>query len=115
MKKLAPIMALLLALFSLVLGGCSGRESTLSPDQNAYVWFTGDAKGVTATIDGQGPIALTPNYTTDANGQRKGRLSEVHYEIEPGKHTIKLFRGGMLILERVVLIGNHMTKEIQIP
>ncbi|WP_459899950.1 hypothetical protein [Desulfobaculum senezii] len=115
MKKTLVLIACAVALSALCLGGCGYKEGTVSPDPKAYLWFTGETEGVQAYIDGQGPVELGPHYYTDSMGNKRAKSSEVHYEIDPGKHTIRLVRDGQTILERVLLLGNHTTREIEVP
>ncbi|WP_461210334.1 hypothetical protein [Desulfocurvus sp. DL9XJH121] len=115
MKKLALFILLVLSAAMLSLGGCGYKEATLNPDQKAYLWFSGKTEGVSAFVDDQGPIDLGPRYYTDSMGNKQAKTSEIHYEIEPGKHRVKLVRDGQTILDRIFLIGNHMTREIEVP
>lgn len=107
-KRIACILAAL-AVFALCLSACGGggTASTRQADNKAYVWFNGSTEDVVAFVDGQGPIFLE-DFTS-------GNKKEVHFEIEPGKHTIRLERNSIVIVERTVLIGNGMVKEIEVP
>lgn len=99
----------------ILVGACGFKEGTTLPDSKSYVWFTGKTDGVVAIIDEQQRIDLGPSYYIDAQGNKKAKKTPVHYEIEPGKHSVRLIRGGETILERTLLFGNRMTTEIQIP
>lgn len=114
MRKLL-LLLLATCLLATTLVGCGSKEGVLVPDKKAYLWFTGSTEGVSLYIDAQGPFELAPNYTTDEKNNKTPRNAPLHYEIDPGKHTITLMRGGNVILERTLLIGNHMTQEIEIP
>ena len=111
--KLIILAALCIAIASV--SGCGYKEGVTIQDTKAYLWFTGESEGVSLYLDAQDPIELAPSYYTDDQGSRRPRNKPVYYEIDPGKHTIKLMRSGQVILERNILIGNHMTREIEIP
>jgi len=83
---------------------CGLREGVVQKESRSLLWFTGNTKNVTVYIDDLAPIILSE----EKNGQ-------IHYEISPGKHQIIVKRSGNEIVNRVVLLGSGMTKEIQIP
>lgn len=114
MKK---ALSILIALFVLAfcISACGFKEGVVMPDKKSYLWFSGKSDGVAVIIDDQPPFDLSPSYYVDDQGNRKSKTTPVHYEIDPGRHTIKLVRDGQLILERTLLLGNRMTTEIEIP
>jgi hypothetical protein len=36
-------------------------------------------------------------------------------ELKPGKHTIKVFRDETLMVNRIIIVENHNTIEIEVP
>lgn len=110
-------LSVLVALFVLVfcISACGFKEGVVMHDKKSYLWFSGNSDGVSVMIDDQSPFDLSPSYYVDSQGNKKSKTSPVHYEVDPGKHTIKLTRNDKLILERTLLLGNHMTTEIEIP
>lgn len=115
MKKTILTLTFCLCVSSMFAGGCGYKESVTTPDRNAFIHFVGDHEGVVAYIDEQGPIDIGPVHFTNTKGERKVKPSDAHYEVDPGKHHIKLMRDGEVILERVILLGNHATQDIEIP
>ena len=66
-------------------------------------------------IDNAEPFMLK-SYVVDADGQRspvdkKNKL----YQISPGKHNVKVYRDGQLIVNRILILDNNVIKEVQIP
>lgn len=114
MRKSLSIFVALFVL-ALCMSACGFKEGGVMPDKKSYLWFSGKSDGVTMMVDDQPPFDLGPSYYVDSQGNNKSKTTPVHYEIDPGKHTIKLMRNGQLILERTLLLGNHMTTEIEIP
>ncbi len=37
------------------------------------------------------------------------------YEVKPGRHTIKVYRNNQPIVDRVVIVDNQTTLEIEVP
>jgi len=91
-----PLMLLLL-----LLSACGGYQATtVQKDEVSYVKFVGDWKGVEVHIDNLEPIQLA-----DQN----------KYGLAPGKHSIKVFRGERLLLNRVLFISDQEVREVRIP
>ncbi|XPV74922.1 MAG: hypothetical protein ACNI27_09760 [Desulfovibrio sp.] len=108
--KYISLVLLPLILSSFLMAGCGAQSGSLSPAPRSYVWFTGNNAGVRAVVDGR-------SFSLDRNTKKEKRTKQkdVHYEVQPGKHHIELYRRGNLILDRVVILGNGVTKEIIIP
>lgn len=106
-----------LALVALLLcGGCGLKEGVVQKAPKSFLWFTGDIDNATVYIDDLAPITLQ-NHIAAASDEdnNTNRTSQVHYEISPGKHSIVIRKSGEVIVDRSVLLGNGITKEIQIP
>lgn len=114
MKQSMSLVVAFLVLAS-CLSSCGYKEGVTISDNKSYLWFSGNSEGVTATIDDQSSFDLGRSYHVDAQGNNKSKTRPVHYEVDPGKHTVKLMRDGQIILERTLLLGNRMTMEIEIP
>jgi hypothetical protein len=112
-KSMTLVVAFLLLAFCL--SSCGFKESVTISDKRSYLWFSGNSDGVTVTIDDQSSFDLSRSYHVDAQGNKVSKTAPVHYEVDPGKHTVKLMRDGQIILERTLLLGNRMTTEIEIP
>lgn len=87
----------------LLLGGCGLKEGVVNKEQKSFLLFTGNTKNVTAHIDDLAPFTL------------KKRNGEIHYQLSSGKHSIIIKRAGVEIVNRNILLGNGITREIQIP
>lgn len=112
-KSLSIFVALFVLAFCM--SACGFKEGVVMPDKKSYLWFAGKSDGVTMMIDDQPPFDLGSSYHVDSQGNNKSKATPVHFEVDPGTHTIKLMRNGQLILERTLLLGNHMATEIEIP
>ncbi|MCG8636789.1 MAG: hypothetical protein MI863_23350 [Desulfobacterales bacterium] len=104
--KLSKILVLLLFFF---LFGCGLKEGVIQKDARSYLWFTGNTKDAIVLIDD-----LTPFNLNTANEKESGAKTR-YYEVAPGKHTIVVTRNNKEIVKRIVLLGDGITKEIQIP
>lgn len=100
----------------LLCGGCGLKEGIVQKEPKSYLWFTGDTQDATVYIDDLAPIALNRQSSTATNkDENTNRSNQVHYEISPGKHSIVVKKLGKELVNRRVLLGNGITKEIQIP
>lgn len=86
-------------------GGCGLQEGIVQKESKSSLWFTGNTKNATVYIDDLAPISLNDNSGFDP----------IHYEISPGKHSIVVKKSGEEVVNRNVLLGSGITKEIQIP
>ncbi len=93
---------LLTVLALLNFAGCGYREGTLVKDPVSYLWFTGNITQANVIIDDKKPFELT-------------KEGLVYYQITPGTHRIIVKKGEEVVVDRVLIIGNETTKEIQIP
>jgi hypothetical protein len=96
---------IIFALAVLLCGGCGLKEGIVEKEPKSYLWFTGNLKNTTIYIDNLSPIILNKENSSET----------VHYELSPGKHSIVVKKSGEVIVDRSVLLGNGITKEIQIP
>lgn len=90
----------------ITLSSCGYKEGVIQPGDKSYLVFTGNTQDIQITIDNNAPISV------QADVENK---SVTHYQISPGKHMIVIRRGSETVLQREILIGNGMTKEIQVP
>lgn len=90
------------ALLGLVLlGGCGYKEGVVNADRKAYLYFTGNVKEVSVSVDGGTPFSV-----------EEGR--DNLYTIAPGKHRVEVMRDGRVIVEREVYVGDGISKEIAV-
>jgi len=99
---------------SVLLGGCGYHEGVVVRDEMAYVQLVGDWTNVAVQIDNTEPTLL--KYEPDPyDPQAPPRQPALKYAMATGKHTIKLYREGRLILDRVVFLSNQQTTEVRVP
>ncbi len=94
-----------ITLFCIFFIACGYKEGIVQSSSNSYLKFTGNTHGAVVIIDDNEPF---PIQALDEN------RNLVHYQLSPGKHKIVVMRNNDLVLKREVLIGNGMTKEIDI-
>lgn len=95
-------------------GGCGLNEGVVQKEPASFLWFTGNTENAVVYIDHLAPINLneTTGVSTDDENSSNG---DIHYRISPGKHTIIIKKAGLEIVNRNLLLGNGMTREIYIP
>ncbi|MBW1650691.1 MAG: hypothetical protein JRJ44_08480 [Deltaproteobacteria bacterium] len=107
-----------LCLISLLLcGGCGLKEGVLDNEPKSFLHFTGNTQNAIVYIDNLDPIAIdepTP-VANDENKNNANRIRQSHYQISPGLHAVVIKKSGAEIVNRSILLGNGITKEIQIP
>ena len=99
----------------LLCGGCGLSESVVQKEAGSFLWFTGDTNSATVYIDDLDPMRLANQV--NASGKEDGTSTNrlIHYQISPGRHTIVITKSGEEVVNRTVLLGDGMTKEIEIP
>jgi len=98
MKKYILILIPLL----MILSSCGLEQGTIEKAPKSFLKFTGETKNSIVFIDDLEEFELNSS-------------SNMIYEISPGKHRIKIKKSGKLILNRIVLLGNGIIKEIKVP
>lgn len=105
MKKfiVVPILGLLFVLCTY-----GSRQTVVQKSDKSYLHFQGNTENVTVVIDEGEPFSLK---------EEKGssRYSpNLLYQITPGKHFLKIYRGGELIIDRVIYVASNETKEVEL-
>ncbi|WP_051183248.1 hypothetical protein [Desulfocurvibacter africanus] len=100
--------------FLTILVGCAAREGVVQVDSKAYFWFTGNTMGAVARLNDLAPITLgrasgAKDWTTTP------KTKDTIYEVAPGRYTVIVERDGAVVVNRTVLVGSGMTKEITVP
>jgi hypothetical protein len=98
MKTIAIITSLLLMLLA---SGCGYKEGVKTQSQKSYLYFNGDVSDITVSVDDAVEFTVTA-------GEKN------QYAITPGKHTVKIYRGGHLLIIREVYISDGVAKEIEV-
>ncbi len=98
-------------------GGCGLKEGVVQKEPKSFLWFTGNTQNAIVYVDDLAPIMLSERNSSasDQGGNNTNRSGQVHYEISPGKHTIEIKKSGEEVVNRKVLLGKGITKEIKIP
>ena len=96
------IICLSLVLFGICYG-CGLKEGVIQNEAKSYIYFTGDTQNAVAYIDDLDPI----NLNSSSN--------DVHFEISSGKHNIIVKKSGKEVVNRTLLLGSGITREIRIP
>jgi hypothetical protein len=98
MKKLFCLVFLIAGLIA-----CGYQTGVIQKAEIGYFQFSGNLDGALVKIDNREPFALS---TADGN---------TLFEIKPGKHMLKVFRGNALLIERIVFLESQATFEVKIP
>lgn len=98
MKRL---ICLFLIVFSLQ--ACGYTEGTLQRSEKSYLQFTGNTAHISVQIDDRQPFTVA------------GSAAKSLYQVPPGKHSLKVYRDGRLVVDRILLLDNQTTMEVQIP
>lgn len=97
--------------FFLIIGmllvlSCGHKEGIVQKSDKSFIQFTGNRTGVSVQIDAAEPFLLDGNTTSS---------DKKLYQLSPGKHTLKAYRSGKLIVNRILWLDNNVTKEVRIP
>lgn len=79
----------------------SSGQTTAEPV--SYLYFSGNITGAEVSIDG------APAFSVTKAGPKQ------QYKVIPGKHTITITKQGKIVVQRNVLLGDGLEKEINIP
>ena len=93
-----------------VLGACGYQEGVIQKAEMSYLKFIGNWANAVVQIDEMPPFELKPS----PNSTNPTLLNTLH-QVSPGRHRIVVTRGGNVLVDRVVLLDNHATMEVQIP
>jgi len=83
------------------ISGCGYREGITQKSELSYIRLTGNPSGVTVVIDDLQPFTVTEGDKV--------------YQLAPGKHIIKVFRGGNPVVHRIIILDSGVTTEVQVP
>jgi hypothetical protein len=99
-----------LGLLLFLIVSCGYYEGVVQPTPRSYMSFVGNVDGATAVIDD----AITLNLDKELRGG-EGEKKSVLFQITPGKHKVVVTKMGREVVNRVILIGDGATKEIEVP
>lgn len=93
---------ILFAVVSALLVGCGGYNTgTILRAEKGFLKFSGNTSGIIITIDDGTPIPSNPKVEL--------------YELKPGKHTIKIYRNNVQLINRAIIVDNQTIFEIEVP
>ena len=101
---------IILGFFFLLIISCGYYEGIVQPTPQSYLSFLGNTKNAVVVIDDVTKINLD-NELIGSDGQGKSVL----FQIAPGKHKVVVTRLGQEIVNRIIIVGDGATKEIQVP
>jgi hypothetical protein len=107
MKKVLLIVA---ACFAFV--ACGYQEGVVLKAERSYLKFTGNWPNATVQIDAMQPFDLRP---PGPSNDPKTSPDNTLYQVSPGRHRITVTRGGNVVVDRVLILENQVTMEVQIP
>jgi len=100
------------------LASCGYREAVIIADPRAFLAFGGNTAGAIVKIDENISFALDNGHGPSSNsdtGAKEKHLAETHYRIAPGKHRIQVLKNEEIVVDRELLLGDGITKEIFVP
>ena len=100
-------------LVSSALMGCStSYQSTTQVNDAAFLQLAGNYLNTQLVLDDNPALALTETsvMSYSLNGQQVAR-----FPIATGKHTLKISRSGVELVNRVIYVSNANTFEVVVP
>lgn len=100
---LLRLFSILLALGMFSAAGCMNYgDGVVTPAPGAFLSFEGELDGVSVYVDGE----LMPTI-------KDGRNERL--QVKPGNRSVRIERGGEVIVNRKVFLGNQQVQIIRIP
>lgn len=97
-----------------ILAGCASREGVIQGEDKARFWFTGNTVGTVAKLNDLPPFTLKA-ASSAKDWTSTPKTKDTVYEVAPGRYTVVVERDGLVVVNRTVLVGAGMTKEIVVP
>ena len=98
----------LLFLGILILQSCGYQEGVVQKEEKSYIKFTGNLANISVQIDDTNQFVLHSDTQSNTGDNKL-------YQISPGKHSIKAYRDGSLVVSRIIFLDNQATAEVLIP
>ena len=92
----------IISIIFLLFVGCAYNTGTVQRAEKSYLQFLGNTEGISVVIDENDAFGLTI-------------AKDTLYQLNHGKHTLKIYRNNNLIIDRIIFLEDHGTMEIIIP
>lgn len=102
---------ILLLLGIAILHACGYQEGIVQKGEKSFIKFTGNCTNVSVQIDDMNQFVLKSGTDSEKSSGNDNK----QYQVSPGKHSIKVYRDGYLIVNRILLLDNQTTTEVIIP
>jgi hypothetical protein len=102
---------ILLLLGILILHACGFQEGIVQRAEKSFIKFSGNWADVSVQIDDMNQFVLKSGADSEKSSGDDNKL----YQLSPGKHSIKVYRDGNLIVNRILFLDNQATAEVIIP
>lgn len=93
----------LILIIVMLLGACGSTHGVRSSEQASFIYFSGAAKDAQVTV-GSGEM-----FVVDKVGERN------LYKVASGKQKVIIKKGGVIVVDRLVLLGDGQSKEFNVP
>ena len=93
---------IIISIIFLLFVGCAYNTGTVQRAEKSYLQFLGNTEGISVVIDENDAFGLTI-------------AKDTLYQLNQGKHTLKIYRNNNLIIDRIIFLEDHGTMEIIIP
>ena len=103
---------LLVVMACLFLSACGYQEGIVQKAERSFLKFTGNWPNSIVQVDSMQPFELKPPASSN---DPKASPDNTLYQLSPGKHRVTVTRGGSVLVDRVVILENQVTMEVQIP
>lgn len=108
MHKTIYAIVLLACLFAVGCMHYGARQGTIQKADGTYLQFVGDSSEAELIIDDGHKIAVK----VIEKGDQKDFDPRDLYQIKPGKHSIKVFVSGQLIVDQLIYVAGGEIKEV---
>ena len=92
----------IISIIFLLFVGCAYNTGTVQRAEKSYLQFLGNTEGISVVIDENDAFSLTI-------------AKDTLYQLNHGKHTLKIYRNNNLIVDRIIFLEDRGTMEIIIP
>lgn len=104
-------ITVMLVVLGLLVYACGYHEGVIQKAERSYLMFTGNWQSTLIQIDEGRPFPLSSIKET----QEGHKPNQVLYQVAPGKHRLRVFRDGRLIVNRILFLEDQGTMEVIIP